>query len=61
MLVKILTQKDVLAMTKAQRSQKMDELQDKLCNLDYRTNEVSYNAIAYNLSLIESKVLYNEY
>ncbi len=60
-LVKKLTQKDVLRMSQAERLLKMEELQDKICNLDYKESPLLSDILNYNLSLVESKAVYNEY
>ena len=56
-----LNQKNVLKMTQEQRLLKMEQLQDKICNLDYIESPELSDILNYNLSLIESKAVFNEY
>ena len=61
--MKILSQEDVLAMTKAQRQELLDSLESRMGELDYTNpaEEDEYNAIAENVEMLINKIFFNEY
>jgi hypothetical protein len=59
--MKVLTQKDVLSMTKKARKYWLDYYQDLCCNTDYIKDEVLYGVYAKNVEILTQKIEYNEY
>jgi hypothetical protein len=61
--MKLLSQEDVLAMTKAQRQELLDSLESRMGELDYTNpaEEDEYNVIAENVELLINKIFFNEY
>ena len=56
-----LTQKQILGMDKEQRKEKLDYFENLACNTDYVVYPLLSDLIQRNISLLESKMLYNEY
>jgi hypothetical protein len=59
--MKLLTHKDILAMSKQERVNLLDRLQDEACNIDYVLNPIHSDFVHRNISALESKIIYNEY
>jgi hypothetical protein len=59
--MKILTQKEVLSMTKKERKETLDHYEDLCCNTDYITEEVLYSIYVKNVELLISKIEFYEY
>lgn len=59
--MKLLTHKDILAMSKQERADLLDRLQDEACNIDYILNPIESDFVQRNISTLESKIIYNEY
>jgi len=57
----LLTQSDVNAMAKEERINALDYWQDEACNIDYLVNPLESDIINRNVSILESKILHNEY
>lgn len=56
-----LTQKQVLKMRKQKRIDTLNYLQALACNIDYISQPLLSDVIQKNISMLESKLLYNEY
>ena len=56
-----LTQKQVLKMRKQERINTLNYLQDLACNVDYTVQPLLSDVVQKNISMLESKILYNEY
>ncbi len=61
--MKILSQEDVLAMTKVQRQELLDSYESRLGELDYTNpdEEGEYNLISENAEMLINKIFFNEY
>jgi hypothetical protein len=59
--MKLLTHKDILAMSKQERVNLLDRLQDEACNIDYVLNSTESDIVHRNISALESKIIYNEF
>ena len=59
--MKLLTHKDILTMSKQERADLLDKLQDKACNIDYILNPIESDFAQRNISALESKIIYNGY
>ena len=61
--MKILTQEDVLDMTKAQRQELLDSLESRMGELDYTDSVevIEYDIVAENVELLINKIFFNEY
>ena len=59
--MKALTQKQVLKMRKQERINTLNYLQDLACNIDYIVQPLLSDIVHKNISMLESKILYNEY
>lgn len=56
-----LTQKQVLAMSQKERTEQLDYWQDKACNLHYVLEPLASEIAQRNISLLEAKILFNEF
>ncbi len=59
--MKNLSQSEVNKMTKTQRINELDRLEDLACNTDYIKNPIQYEQIARNINVLQSKILHKEF
>lgn len=48
-------------MSKQERVNLLDRLQDEACNIDYVLNSTESDIVHRNISALESKIIYNEF
>jgi hypothetical protein len=59
--MKLLTQSDINKMSKDERKELLNELQDKACNIDYILQPIESDFIQKNINILEAKIIYNEF
>ncbi len=59
--MKLLSNKDINKMSKDERKELLNELQDKACNIDYILQPIESDFIQKNINKLESKIIYNEF
>lgn len=48
-------------MSKDERKELLNELEDKACNTDYILQPIESDFIQKNINIIEAKIIYNEF
>jgi hypothetical protein len=59
--MKLLSNKDINKMSKDERKELLNELQDKACNTDYILQPIESDFVQKNINKLESKIIYNEF